>query len=99
MKKKFYKFNIVEHNGEQEYSWPMGCWANTENGAIKLARAYAKRFYDNYDGKPKEVEQNMFEFSCGIMVEMEFCGESDYNDFKKSLVLSAVLNPTSVSFL
>jgi endoglucanase Acf2 len=92
MAKKFYKFCIEERNGEQEYSYPMGCWANTENGAIKKARSYAKQFYDNYDGKPKETEPNVFYFdSAGIEVELDFSGEYDFEEFKREIVSRATI--------
>jgi hypothetical protein len=90
--KKFYTFTIEEHNGGQEYSWKMGCWANTEVGAIRKARAYTKKWYDNYDGKPREVEENVFSFDgVGIYVTMDWFGESNFEKFKKELVDRAML--------
>lgn len=91
MKKKFYTFTIEEHNGEQEYNYSMGCWANTEKAAIKKARSYAKQFYDIYDSKPDEVSENVFCFSNGIEVEMIFNGEENYDDFVKQLVSKSVI--------
>lgn len=92
MAKKFYKFVIEELNGDQEHSYPMGCLANTENVAIKKARALAKQFYDNYDGRPKEIESNVFLFeSVGIEVQLDFYGEYDFELFKKELVERAII--------
>ena len=90
--KKFYRFDIQECNGEQEYSWIRGCWATTETGAIRKARAEAKRWYDSYEGKPREIEENVFSFDgIGIEVTMDWFGESDFEKFKKELVDKAIL--------
>jgi hypothetical protein len=92
MKKKFYQFIIEERHGEQEYSYTMGCYSSTENGAIRKARRYAKRFYDIYDNKPKEISENVFLFGeLGIEVEMNFCGEVNFDDFKARLVECALI--------
>lgn len=89
--KKFYEFEIEEHNGEQEYSWRMGCWATSEKSALIKARRYAKHFYDTYEGKAKEVSENVFEFPCGIQVELNFYGEGNFDEFQKRLVEAAVI--------
>jgi len=91
MKKNFYRFVILEHNGEQEYSFIQGCYSTTETEAKKIARKYAKEFY--MDCRVKETRKNYFDFlDIGISVEMLWSGKCDYEEFKNELANNALVS-------
>lgn len=61
MDKKLFSFDIDEYNGEQEYTHTEYVWAKNLKEAEKLAREYAKDFYE--DGQPDGKDQWTLEIS------------------------------------
>jgi hypothetical protein len=66
--KMLYEIELLEKNGEQEYSHSLLCQAESHTHALRIAQKYTKTFYSDEDFECTETaDENLFIFMGGLI--------------------------------